>query len=115
MVAYSELSLMALMSQGLHALPVLQVNAHVRLPLFLVQLAALESHPVTYEHICVTAAMLVVTNTHHHGAIASTYVCVCVCVSVAASRPLWLYRAGGTGTVASTGWSLCCTLCREPW
>jgi hypothetical protein len=30
MVAYSELSLMSLMSQGLHALPVLQVNAHVR-------------------------------------------------------------------------------------
>ena len=28
-VAYSELSLMALMSQGLHALPVLQVNAQV--------------------------------------------------------------------------------------
>lgn len=30
MAAYSELSLMSLMSQGLHALPVLQVNAHVR-------------------------------------------------------------------------------------
>lgn len=30
MVAYSELSLMALMSQGLHALPVLQVNAQGR-------------------------------------------------------------------------------------
>jgi hypothetical protein len=28
-VAYSELSLMTLMSQGLHALPVLQVNANV--------------------------------------------------------------------------------------
>jgi hypothetical protein len=29
MVSYAELSLMALMSQGLHALPVLQVNAQV--------------------------------------------------------------------------------------
>jgi hypothetical protein len=28
-VAYSELSLMALISQGLHALPVLQVNTNV--------------------------------------------------------------------------------------